>query len=209
MIDSTPRDASSATSAPSATPVPTPPSSRLRESRRRRTRSSTSARCVHFIYDSDRNGSMRGIQRVAFVYRAKRKIEGSNVRVIWGCVYTLFIWSLLLNKKQLLFRRRVTRSHGNSGVVKSKFTSNIPPHAFGASVRVVSRSSMTMHRFLSSCTIRCSTPQGSNRCILSLAFVAFSLPIANMTCLHATHVTLLLCMESPRGPARVGIDVQQ
>ncbi|ELU44255.1 ribosomal l35Ae domain-containing protein [Rhizoctonia solani AG-1 IA] len=32
---------------------------------------------------------------------------------------------------------RVTRPHGNSGVVKSKFRSNIPPHAFGASVRVV------------------------------------------------------------------------
>lgn len=32
---------------------------------------------------------------------------------------------------------RVTRSHGNNGVVKSKFKSNIPPHAFGASVRVV------------------------------------------------------------------------
>ncbi|KAJ3541043.1 hypothetical protein NM688_g6141 [Phlebia brevispora] len=55
-------------------------------------------------------------KRVAYIYRAKRKIEGSNVRVIWG---------------------RVTRLHGNSGVVKSKFASNIPPHAFGASVRVM------------------------------------------------------------------------
>ncbi|THG97218.1 hypothetical protein EW026_g4745 [Hermanssonia centrifuga] len=55
-------------------------------------------------------------KRVAYVYRAKRKIEGSNVRVIWG---------------------RVTRSHGSNGVVKSKFKSNIPPHAFGASVRVM------------------------------------------------------------------------
>ncbi|EKM50177.1 uncharacterized protein PHACADRAFT_264757 [Phanerochaete carnosa HHB-10118-sp] len=55
-------------------------------------------------------------KRVAYVYRAKRKIEGSNVRVIWG---------------------RVTRSHGSNGVVKAKFKSNIPPHAFGASVRVM------------------------------------------------------------------------
>jgi len=55
-------------------------------------------------------------KRVAFVYKAEREIRGSKVRVIWG---------------------RVTRPHGNSGVVKSKFTSNLPPHAFGASVRIM------------------------------------------------------------------------
>ncbi|KAH8103872.1 ribosomal protein L35Ae-domain-containing protein [Cristinia sonorae] len=55
-------------------------------------------------------------KRVAYVYKAKKEIHGSKVRVIWG---------------------RVTRPHGNSGVVKSKFSSNIPPHAFGASVRVM------------------------------------------------------------------------
>jgi len=55
-------------------------------------------------------------KRVAYVYRAKREIAGSKVRVIWG---------------------RVTRPHGNNGVVKSKFRSNLPPHAFGASVRIM------------------------------------------------------------------------
>ncbi|THH17847.1 hypothetical protein EW146_g3053 [Bondarzewia mesenterica] len=55
-------------------------------------------------------------QRVAYVYRAKKEIHGSKVRVIWG---------------------RVTRPHGNSGVVKSKFRSNLPPHVFGASVRIM------------------------------------------------------------------------
>ncbi|KAF7321597.1 hypothetical protein MKEN_00680800 [Mycena kentingensis (nom. inval.)] len=55
-------------------------------------------------------------KRVAYVYKAKREIAGSKVRVIWG---------------------RVTRPHGSSGVVKSKFRSNLPPHAFGASVRVM------------------------------------------------------------------------
>ncbi|KAG6369086.1 ribosomal protein L35Ae-domain-containing protein [Boletus reticuloceps] len=55
-------------------------------------------------------------KRVAYVYRAKREIQGSKIRVIWG---------------------RVTRPHGNSGVVKSKFSSNLPPRAFGASVRIM------------------------------------------------------------------------
>ncbi|EJT45694.1 60s ribosomal protein l33-b [Trichosporon asahii var. asahii CBS 8904] len=55
-------------------------------------------------------------KRIAYVYKAKREINGSRVRVIWG---------------------RVTRPHGNSGVVKSKFTSNLPAHIFGASCRVM------------------------------------------------------------------------
>lgn len=59
---------------------------------------------------------LANIQRIAYVYKAKREINGSRVRVIWG---------------------RVTRPHGNSGVVKSKFTSNLPAHIFGASCRVM------------------------------------------------------------------------
>ncbi|KAK9722369.1 60S ribosomal protein L33B [Basidiobolus ranarum] len=55
-------------------------------------------------------------KRVAYIYRAKREINGSKVRVIWG---------------------RVTRPHGNSGVVKAKFRSNLPAHSFGASVRIM------------------------------------------------------------------------
>lgn len=55
-------------------------------------------------------------KRVAYVYRAKREVNGSKIRVIWG---------------------KITRAHGNSGVVKAKFRVNLPPRSMGASVRVM------------------------------------------------------------------------
>ncbi|GCB18080.1 60S ribosomal protein L33-B [Aspergillus awamori] len=55
-------------------------------------------------------------KKVAFVYRAKREVRGSNIRVIWG---------------------KVTRPHGNSGVVRAQFRHNLPPKTFGATVRVM------------------------------------------------------------------------
>ncbi|KAJ1676171.1 60S ribosomal protein L33B, partial [Spiromyces aspiralis] len=55
-------------------------------------------------------------KRVAFVQRRKTKVNGSNVTVIWG---------------------RVTRAHGNSGVVRAKFKHNLPPSAMGSIVRVM------------------------------------------------------------------------
>lgn len=75
-------------------------------------------------------------KRVAYVYRAKREVQGSKVRVIWGWGFFkkllpgIYDWTPLC--------RRVTRPHGSSGVVKSKFRVNLPPRAFGASVRIVS-----------------------------------------------------------------------
>ncbi|KAG0337960.1 hypothetical protein BG004_007431, partial [Podila humilis] len=54
-------------------------------------------------------------KRVAFVYRAKREVNGSKIRCIWG---------------------RITRSHGGSGAVKARFRNNLPAKSFGASVRV-------------------------------------------------------------------------
>jgi hypothetical protein len=55
-------------------------------------------------------------QRVAYVYRGQKEINGTKVRVIWG---------------------KITRSHGNNGVVRTKFRRNLPPRSFGANVRVV------------------------------------------------------------------------
>ncbi|KAJ3094227.1 hypothetical protein HDU97_008336 [Phlyctochytrium planicorne] len=55
-------------------------------------------------------------KKVAYVYRAKREVNGSRVRCIWG---------------------KVTRSHGTNGVVRAKFRSNLPPRAFGAAARVM------------------------------------------------------------------------
>ncbi|KAJ1728471.1 60S ribosomal protein L33B [Coemansia biformis] len=55
-------------------------------------------------------------KRVAYLYRAPTEKKGTHVRCIWG---------------------RITRSHGNSGVVRAKFRHNLPPRAMGASVRVM------------------------------------------------------------------------
>ncbi|GAB7362091.1 hypothetical protein MBLNU230_g2124t1 [Neophaeotheca triangularis] len=55
-------------------------------------------------------------KKIAYVYRGKREIRGSKIRVIWG---------------------KVTRPHGNSGVVRAQFKHNLPPKSFGAMVRVM------------------------------------------------------------------------
>ncbi|KAG0294151.1 60S ribosomal protein L33A, partial [Dissophora globulifera] len=55
-------------------------------------------------------------KRIAFVYRAKREVNGSKIRCIWG---------------------RITRTHGGSGAVKARFRNNLPAKSFGASVRIM------------------------------------------------------------------------
>ncbi|CAN4086628.1 unnamed protein product [Withania somnifera] len=54
-------------------------------------------------------------KRLGYIYKAKTKKNNSHYRCIWG---------------------KVCRPHGNSGVVRAKFKSNLPPKSMGAKVRV-------------------------------------------------------------------------
>eukprot|EP01128_Nolandella_sp_AFSM9_P009625 TRINITY_DN6254_c0_g1_i1.p1 TRINITY_DN6254_c0_g1~~TRINITY_DN6254_c0_g1_i1.p1 ORF type:complete len:122 (+),score=9.86 TRINITY_DN6254_c0_g1_i1:52-366(+) len=55
-------------------------------------------------------------KRVAFIYRAQKEKNGSKIRVVWG---------------------KICKAHGNNGVVRARFTNNLPPKAQGATVRVM------------------------------------------------------------------------
>lgn len=63
---------------------------------------------------------------------------------------------------------RVTRPHGNNGVVKAKFASNIPPHAFGASVRVVRTIESPFANIKLTCTLDVVPLYDLIYCVLSL-----------------------------------------
>ena len=55
-------------------------------------------------------------KKIAYITKAKTSKAGSKFRVVWG---------------------KVMRRHGNSGVVRCKFTKNLSSTAFGSQVRVM------------------------------------------------------------------------
>lgn len=55
-------------------------------------------------------------KRVAFIYRGHKQKQGTKIRVIWG---------------------KIARPHGNSGLFRARFRSNLPPQAMGATLRVM------------------------------------------------------------------------
>merc|ERR1712100_522002 len=55
-------------------------------------------------------------KRVAYIYKAKKEIDGSKFRVIWG---------------------KVCRPHGNNGVVRCKFRKNLPPCSIAGPCRIM------------------------------------------------------------------------
>mmetsp|Transcript_22646 Transcript_22646/g.56665 ORF Transcript_22646/g.56665 Transcript_22646/m.56665 type:complete len:115 (-) Transcript_22646:53-397(-) len=55
-------------------------------------------------------------KKVAYIYKAQKSVSGSKFRVVWG---------------------KVMRAHGTNGVVRAKFSTNLPTHAIGSSVRVM------------------------------------------------------------------------
>ncbi|CAI8590648.1 unnamed protein product [Vicia faba] len=66
-------------------------------------------------------------KRLAYIYKAKVKKNGTHYRCLWG---------------------KVTRPHGNNGIVRSKFTSNLPPKSMGSRIRVFMYPRFsTHHRF--------------------------------------------------------------
>ncbi|KAF2861861.1 ribosomal protein L35Ae [Piedraia hortae CBS 480.64] len=82
---------------------------------KRNTNPGTSLLLIEGVHDRKDTAFYLG-KRVAYVYRAKKEIRGTKIRVIWG---------------------KITRPHGNAGMVRAQFKHNLPPKSFGGMVRIM------------------------------------------------------------------------
>ncbi|TVU12237.1 hypothetical protein EJB05_45870 [Eragrostis curvula] len=77
-------------------------------------------------------------KRLAYIYKAKTKSSGTHYRCIWG---------------------KVARPHGNSGVVRAKFKSNLPPESMVSG----------LHLLVLYCVLdarsECSCTRAASKCI--------------------------------------------
>lgn len=89
-------------------------------------------------------------KRIAYVYRGKKEIRGTKIRVIWGKVTRTHGmlgpiprddnedlgggWWMLAKIEATWLTKGTT---GNSGVVRAQFKHNLPTKSFGAMVRIM------------------------------------------------------------------------
>jgi large subunit ribosomal protein L35Ae len=81
-------------------------------------------------------------KRIAYVYRGKREIRGTKIRVIWGKVTRTHgkeTPTISAEDRLLQYERgdKLTHCKGNSGLVRAQFRHNLPPKSFGAMVRIM------------------------------------------------------------------------
>jgi ribosomal protein L35AE/L33A len=131
-------------------------------------------------------------KRVAFVYKCAAAKSGTSrnapnadgkTRVIWG---------------------RITRSHGNSGAVRSRFRVNLPAKTIGATVRVVSLSQCFCSEVSAArrqlvfvkclCEKRCTCVKCESRSFAPFSFARLLDCLNRALYCYTSNIVLLVCV---------------